>query len=423
MDGQINLLERLKQRMEMNQCGLFNFLLKKRENQHFYQPMLKKTAITRFDFSTQDLNWAQDYIHNQFNDSEGNLYHEIMLDVQASGRLRQFNRTTSKEFVNEAISFDFTIRAYFDDNGYLSDGNIDLLNKEQKALVNYQLQYQQELNRTGIKNIIETRYQGSEAFSFFTRIWKNSAIRHPEAAATTDLHYFHELAEAHRNVMYSVSCAMMWGRYISLHGDHAYQMEQKTVYPMKTSFYDNRHIFYLEAAMEELYTFYERIAHLLYIFLRPDNFEPRALSLNKLFEKPTRKVLERQFKDLATNEHYQWFVSRVKNGHEVLSGYRHPLIHYQSSNTFIKGSYNTTKSRIWMKNAMNRKEALVNLEKDMGKILSFVSREMHVCHEAFERAVLLCESLEPLDIEHDPSGESGTVDIIDQPDSSQGIPQ
>lgn len=255
MDEQINLIERLKQRMEMNGCGLFNFLLKKRVNEHFYQDKLKKTAITRFDFAPQDLKWATDHIINPFVGTDGYPYYEVMVDVQACGKIRQFNRTTQKEFVNESICFDFTIRVYFDDNGYLSDGNVHLLNAEQKALINYQLQYQNELQRTGSKSIIESTYQGREAFSFFTRIWKNAAIQDTDMAGVTDLHYFHELAEAHRNVMYSVSCASMWGRYISHHSDHAYRMEEKTVYQLSTTFYDNRHIFYLEAAMEELYTF------------------------------------------------------------------------------------------------------------------------------------------------------------------------
>ena len=177
MDEQINLVERLKQRIEMNGCGLFNFLLKKPENQHFWRPMLKKTAITRFDFRSGDLIWANDFTLNPFIDSEGNQYSELMLDVQATGTIRQFNRTTHVEFVHEPISFEFTIRAYFDENNYLSDGNIHLLNPEQKALVNYQLQYQYEMKRSGIMSIIDTSYQGSEAFSFFTRIWNNSAVQ------------------------------------------------------------------------------------------------------------------------------------------------------------------------------------------------------------------------------------------------------
>ena len=69
--------------------------------------------------------------------------------------------------------------------------------------------------------------------------------------------------------MYSVSGANMWGRYTSHFTDHFYKMNGEFVYPHQPTFYDTRHIFYLEAAIEELYTFYERISYIAYLFLHP----------------------------------------------------------------------------------------------------------------------------------------------------------
>lgn len=399
MEEQIKWVDKLKRCVEVNHSGILNWLLNKRKNHHFYQDKRKKTAITKFQFDPKELQWANDYVVTPFVNQDGDNYFEVLIDVRAAGTINQFNRTTGVKFVDEPINFDFTIRAYIQSDGNLSDGNIHLLNAEQKALVNYQKQYENELKHTGVSTITESTYQGMEAFNFFTRIWKNVDNMDETMVNSTSLHYFHELIEVHRNIMYGVSCANVWGRYITHHTDSSYQFEGRQVYPLNLSFYDTRHIFYLEASIEEIYTFYERIAHLLYIFLRPVIFEHQALSFNKLFETQTQKVLEEKFLGLNENEHYQWFVNRMKAEHNTLSGYRHPLIHYKSSNTFLKGSYGASKARIWLKNAMNGAAELIELEKKMQKILLFVNQEMHICHEAFEHMVLLCESLEPVVVE------------------------
>jgi len=72
--------------------------------------------------------------------------------------------------------------------------------------------------------------------------------------------------------------------------------------------------------------------------------------------------------------------------------YRHPLVHYKSSSTKIRGSYSVYKIRTWLDNVENE-QALQNLHDQMDEILKFVNTEMKACHTAFEQLVLLCESL------------------------------
>lgn len=393
-ETQMDLREKLIRRIEMNGCSLLDWLLKKRRNVHFYADKRKKTAIARFEFSPEKLVWGNDCFIEDFVNRDGDPFIEVMLDVKADGLMNHFNRTTHKHFLSESVSFYFTIRAYFQADGYLSDGNIELLGMEQKALIMYHKNYEQELRQKSIKTIEETRFLDQDAFGFFTRIWKNVDNENGITVDSSSLSYFKELNEVHRNIIYGVSSANIWGRYKSHYTDEKYDFQGRAVYPVASNFYDSRYFFYLEAAMEEIYTYYERIAYLLYIFLKPETFEPFSLSFNKLFERQTKKELEEKFINLSENEHYLWFTNRIKKEHKKLSNYRHPLVHYRQNSGFLKGSYNASRSRIWLKNAMDGLDGLIKMEKDMDDILKFVNQELQNCYMAFQHTVLLCESLE-----------------------------
>lgn len=384
--------------IELNNYGIIWSLMQRRRNFHFFADKVKKAKNAYYQFTPNSAEWSEDYSVSPFFNSDGFKFEEVLIDVKFKGTINEYNNS-GKTFFSEPTVLDLTIRAYVLDDGYAGSENIILLNAEQKVLLQFHKKYEAELKRLGIKTIFETEFIGQEAFSFFARIWKNVDNKNKTMVEDTSLHYFHELCEAHRNIMYSVSCANMWGRYVSHFRDNFYGMNGSKVYPHEPNFYDTRHIFYLEAAVEELYTFYERIAYVAYLFLNPGTFDANSLSFNKLFERQSVKALKLKYSELLDNPHFKWFTNRVKNQHRQLSSYRHPLIHYKTENTFIKGSYSASRSRIWIDNAMDGEEELEKLHNQMEDILKFVNRELLDCFIAFEQVVQLCEGLTTLNSE------------------------
>ncbi|EHQ26492.1 hypothetical protein Mucpa_2362 [Mucilaginibacter paludis DSM 18603] len=389
-------LDSLKSCMEINNGGLFFSLLKDPENQHFYAAKVKNVKNAYFTPEIDTIRWNDDVIRNSATNSQGFPFDEIIIDVSLSGTLSEYNNR-GITFSSQPVEFHFTIQAFvFQGQFSVSRENIKLLNAEQKVTLLFHKNYEQEIDRLGIKLLFEETYQGDEAFTFFTRIWKLVDRTNPTQVTDSSHDYFDEFVECHRNILYSVAMSNIWGRYITTYGSNYYYFQGNKVFPVNLDYNDNRFIFYLENAIEEIYTFYERLAYLFYLFMQPTGLSGAALSFNKLFERKTKKELKQKFPQLANDANYQWFEKRFSKEHKTLSGYRHPLIHYQTSNTFIKGSYNSSVKRIWLANAGGNEQALQQLANDIRAIQRFVNNELAKCRDAFEKAILIVENLPPL---------------------------
>ena len=378
--------------VELNNYGIVQSLLRKRSNFHFFIHKVRNAKNAYYQFISNSAEWSDVYSITPFVNTDGFKFEEVLIDVKLKGTLFEYDNS-GRNFFSEPVLLDLSIRAYVQENGYAGLSNIFLLNSEQKVLLEFHRKYEDELKRVGAKTIFETKYQEEESFSFFSRIWKNVDKENMTMVRDTTINYFRELGEAHRNIIYSVCCANMWGRYLSHFSDNSYKINEGRIYPYTPNFYDTRHLFYLETAVEDIYTFYERVAYVGYLFLKPMSFEATALSYNKLFGRQAVKKLKLEYPELGDNPHFKWFIDRSRNQHKILSDYRHPLIHYKTANTFIKGSYSVSRTRRAINNSMNGEVELTKLNRKMENILKFVNKELFDCHNAFERVVLLCESL------------------------------
>ena len=384
-------VQQLISRVEINNFGLVCSLMQRRKNHHFFVHRVKKAKNAYFDFAPNTAEWSDDFLIRPVINDDGFKFEEVFIDLKIKGTINEYN-TSGRTFFSEPMDLAFTIKAFVQEDGWVNADNIHIMNQEQKALLTFHRKYEEELDRIGVKTFDGTKFLDQNAFSFFTRIWKNVDNTDNTMVTDTSLNYYHEFVEANRNIMYSVSASNMWGRYASHYTDNSYPFEDRVVYPLESSFYDTKYIFHLEVALEEIYTFYERISYLTYLFMKPDYLGPIALSFNKLFDKQSAKQLIKKFPMLKDNSHFKWFTDRIKNEHQTLSGYRHPLIHYKTNNNFVKGSISVSRTRIWLDNAMNEEE-LSNLHVQIEEIHHFVNRELLETYNAFEQVVLLCESL------------------------------
>jgi len=398
MKTPVEIVETLKDQIELNQFGFIYGLMKRRSNYHFFADKVKKPKNGYFDFSKHTAIWSNEFKVTPDKDRDDNDIFEVTIDLELSGKICEHNDKGFTFFEN-SITLNLGIRAYTTTDGWTSIDHINLMNSEQKALTDFHGEYIKELRRSGLKTIAETEYHGVEAFSFFTRVWKNVDNSNHKMVEGTSLDFFNEFVEAHRNVIFQVSCANMWGRYISHYTDDAYSFESRKVYPRNPTFYDTRYTIFLETAMEDLYSFYERCAYFTFLFLQPNFLRPKDVSFARLFDKRTTKALKKLRPELSINPHWKWFSSRVANEHKILSGFRHPLIHYQDVNTFIRGSYSAAQSRLWLSNAYDDAKGLEDLEHRMNDILKFLNAELPKCHVAFINVVQLCESLEALSVQ------------------------
>lgn len=379
----------LKRYIEMNNGDVFWGLLNRRKNHHFFQDKVTKAKNGYFDPDGKTLIWNDQYVCTALKNEDNVEYNEVIIDLQISGILNEFNNR-GRTFSSNPVTFNFTIQAFIFKDFGTSIEHINLLNSEQKSLLLFHKSYELELERIGVKLIPEYIFEGKGAVVFFTKIRKCVNSENTKMVNVTGLDYFDELTECHRNIRYSVACANVWGRYATHYTDHTSDFQGRTIYQVALGFYDYRYLSYVENAVNELYTFYERLGYLMYSFLEP-SFDVNLLSFSKLFQSDIKKELKAKYPNLIDNPHFDWFSKRITKEHRKLSEYRHPLVHYQSSNTFIKGSYIASFRRHLLNSASGSEEELSRLLKGVNDISKFINHELIVCKEAFERTILLIE--------------------------------
>ena len=370
---------------------ILSFLLQRRKNHHLIKNLLKNTTNPFFDVNVNSFKWSDDFSIHPIIGENGSKFEEVIIDLKLSVEITEY-KTSVETYFSGPVDLAFTIKACVDEEGDVNVENIHLMNQEQKALLTFHRIYEIELDRLKVKTFDCTKFLEQDATIFFKRIWKNVDNTDDTMVTDTSWYYYREFVEANRNIMYSVAVSNMWGRYTFHYTDKPYSLEGQTVFTFEPSFYDTKYLFHLEVALEEIYTFYERIAYLTFLFMKPENLKPIALSFNKLFDEKSANLLIKKYPILKDNIHFKWFTDRVKNEHKTLSDYRHPLIHYKTNNDFHRGSISVSITRKWLDNTMN-KEELSKLQVQIEEIQGFVNNELRETYNAFKHVVLLCESL------------------------------
>lgn len=390
IDKKKKAYDELKSSFMLNGGQLFRSAFHKQRN-HFFQGKVDNLDKSYFDVKPETVMWLDNYYFATHINEEQMESFEFIVDVKLSGLLSEYD-DTGITFKSEPTEFSFAIHASFYNDGFGPDiRNITLLNSEQKALLLYHKEYEKELKRIEVKLLNQYNYFGQDPYSFFTRIWTSIDKASNQPNGGTDLYFFYELIECHRNIMFSVSNTNMWSRNKSHFLDNSYSFQGKRIYPVELTYKDNRYLYFIENSIEEIYTFYEKIAHLLYIFLNPDSITPKRLSFGSLFSPQTLGNILKKFPLLENNINLKWFESRALNQHKKLQNYRHPLVHYQV-NEDIKGTYVASLTRLWMEKVSDE-TALASLFKRFEEIQDFVNSELLECKTCFEHCVLLIESL------------------------------
>lgn len=393
MERKTKNIAKLKRDVEINGFGLLRNMLKLRKNFHLYSDIVKTPERSVFEFTSSSAIWAPDFICNHLFDVDNFEYDELIIDLKIQGTIIEFDK---KGFHSsrQPIILDLTLQGFvYEEFGV--NGDVNLFNAEQKSLLIFHKTYEKELKKLNSKTLMELKFQGQDAHSYFSKIWQFVDQTDPKVIKATSYEYFSEFNEAYRNIIYSVACANIWGRYITHYTDHAYQSEGKTIYPVQQNFYDIRYITYLESAVESLYAFYERIAYLLYQCLKPGNISALSLSFKKLFERNTKKELKIKYPLLIDNEYYSWLMNFVRKDHSLLSSFRHPLVHYQSESDFIKGSYTASITRRWLDHATGDEQQLIKMHQDIEAIRIFVNNQLNTSLTVYEKSILLIETIAP----------------------------
>ncbi|QEC51946.1 hypothetical protein EDD80_1152 [Anseongella ginsenosidimutans] len=401
MKTELECLNFLKESFSINGGGLFNRLLKERKNHHFISQMVGNVERAYFEPDNETINWSDHYIVNLDKNRDGYKYVEFIIDVKVNGDIKEFNEQ-GIDFHSKPVSLAFTIQVpVWTDFGSFDYQRITLLNEEQKALLLYHRQYEKELDSINGKLLFQYRYDGDDAYSFFTRIWKTTDNSSAVMTKDTGYDFFQEIVECHRNILFSVGNLNMWGRYKSHYSESAYYFEGKKQHPIELCNNDFRYLYFMENAIEELYTFYEKVTYLLSNFLNPSTGKHHPPSFANLFGEKNIERLEKKFPHITEEKHFKWFLKRKYEEHQELQAYRHSLVHFQTDAPFITGTYVATFSRLWRESS-DKAEELKELFNKFEKIQEFVNKELEACKEIFKNMVLLIENL-PKTTGHTPS--------------------
>lgn len=89
MKETISTVQLLKQRMEMNNGGMFWSLLRQRKNRHFMIGTLRNPDHGYFEPDVKIIVWSNEVLLTNLKDEESQPYDEIIIDVEISWEFRQ----------------------------------------------------------------------------------------------------------------------------------------------------------------------------------------------------------------------------------------------------------------------------------------------------------------------------------------------
>lgn len=375
---------------ELNEGAILRALLKKGSNYHFINNIVKNQDNSYFVPNVNSFDWK--LINSKEIDGENSQkFHELILHLKASGKLNQYNKH-GVDYHSQDIDFEFYIKTYQSREFYGTHIDyITLMSSEAYIIYQFNSIVFLEYSKLGLVDLNSLKFSNEDAFSFFTRIWKYLPNKSEIVEQGTSHNYFIELNECYRQIMFNVACCNIYIRFTSSYKDSSYIFNSQTHYPFTPTINDNQSLQYLSTAIEEIYTFWERVAYLIYILLDPDSLKREHLSYSRLFERKTRNELKVKFPNLKNEDsNLNWFSNRKNKEHAVLCNYRHPLIHYNWSSKFINGDYNAAyfKKRV---SQIDNETEIKKLNTEFDKIHQFINNEAILCVEGFKRAILLIE--------------------------------
>lgn len=328
--------------------------------------------------------WNDDYLLKTILDKGGEQIYRFENEFKVSGELSYWIEGSPKEY-KTSCSFSLTLRVQKYSNSPHPD-YIELWDKEQKVVNHF--------NELIYAKYDELKFESPiSKFDNFTESWSSVNRDDENQVKATSYHYFFELVHAFDQVMYLVANVNLYRKYTTNYTERESYSPNGAYFMVNLSFYDRRYLDFCSLAFEKIYAFWERVAFLLFQFIKPALLEENQLSFVKLMKFLKKDIKAGNFIFLNNpNSNINWFFTFINSKHKKLTDYRHPSVHFQKSNPVYKGGLFAGTHNYWLENNGD-KSKLEKLQKDNEDLCKFLNDQLRICEEGLNNVVQLIKEI------------------------------
>ena len=203
----------------------------------------------------------------------------------------------------------------------------------------------------------------------------------------TSYHYFYEIVDSYEQIMFLMGNINLYRKYTSNYIQNESNSPNGLYYQLNLTFYDRRYLNFCSMAIERIYAYWERIAFLLFQFIKPktEQIGDKKLSFFNLIKSLVKDIECQHHLYLdSPNSSFKWFNDFHKNGHHKLTHYRHPLVHFQKKRNEFKGGLWAGTHTIFLQNTQNKKN-LIKLQKKNESLCSFLNDQFGYCEMGYKK--------------------------------------
>lgn len=266
--------------------------------------------------------------------------------------------------------------------------------EEDLVLMDNYRKVKQDLKRLfQIENIDEVRYEiGNTGFGFFADILRKQRSIHSQNENISHGNFYYELAHCHGEIEICLVTALFNQKYSSdLLGKKA-SFNGKDFFMPNLNYNDIQYLTMIGFGFDRLYSFWDRIAYLLYNYETLDFKNNYEVSFDKYFVRLNKFLnLGKQIVFNKNSSNLNWLINFHEKNFVKITEYRHRIVHYQMRPDW---------AGVLSSKFANNTSQYVSDEKELKKIkLEFdglgylLYEQFNFCKEGFVKALMLIDEL------------------------------
>lgn len=350
------------------------------------QKLEKIIGVPYFKSDSAGFLWDDDYLLKTILDRGGEQIYRFENGFKVSGELSYWIEGSPNEY-KAPCSFSLTLRVHKYPNSGTPD-YIELWDEEQKIINHFNELIYAKYDALNFESPISK-------FDKFTESWSSVNRNDENQIKATSYHYYFELVHAFEQAMYLVANVNLYSKFTSNYTEKESHTPNGIHFIINLSFYDRRYLDFCSLAFEKIYAFWERVAFLLYQFIKPVKkpLAEKQVSFFKLIDNLCKDIESGNFSYLKNSAStFIWFNNFLSREHKKLTDYRHPAIHFQMNNSVYKGGLFAGTHNYWLENN-DDKNKLTKLQKDNEDFCKFLNDQLRICETGLNKVVELIKEI------------------------------
>jgi hypothetical protein len=342
----------------------------------------KEGQMIWFTFDDKRIKWSDDFTLSLIEDQDGNKIYQFLNSFAVEGTLGYEYLDVEYSLIC-GLKF-YCLAYYYPGSALIAPDHIKLLTHEQKIEWEYEQMLSTKAEKIGIRNLVN-----QITFEDLSVLWKKVNPLDKEQIELTSYYFWNDLQLTLNLLINLVAEINFYGEYLGNYGIQAVRREPK----IYLHHYEKSFLRKSSFCIQVFYSYWEKIAYLLFIFLKIENVSKTNLSLVKLKKALSKAMNNGQYQYFNdASSAYNWFVDFIENDHSALAKYRHPLVHFQPDNELFKGDFYAGALNFYLMNITNH-EKRMSLEKEFNEIQSFLTNQLHKCNEGLRKAIDLIQEI------------------------------